>query len=348
MPWGLPSHATICRIRHQDVVVVSGGVVRPCHVDMIRVCIVNRDRWAREDVAVVAAVESAEPINRLAGSGVGGVAYLAAGEVGECAHRSREYAGSPSPCYLGRRAGAGVELVDPNVRSTAVPARHIHHVQEPVVASPHSDPGKVGAGLEGERGRPVIGRGGGGVAVRGAGDIGYPVHKLSEGHIDAVAVSEARVDPVSGDVFLIDATSSPARVRAYRGIDQVGGGEGLAVIRGAGRFHAVAVGRTVTSEKSCGIKCHALPDRERAITVTEAEAAKGREGVAAVVRRDEPTLLGDHYVRAVVRDCNLELAVGSEVVKPDGREDGRVAADGECSDSPTGVSGVVTGIVVLP
>ena len=131
---------------------------------MVRVGVVDSDRWARENVAVVAAVKSAKPVH-----------YLAAGEVGECAHCERKAAGSPR--HLRPRSGARIELVDPDV-----PTISIYHVQESVLT--HSHPRKVRAALQWKPGRPSR------AAVWGACDIGLcatPALAVPECHVDGIA-----------------------------------------------------------------------------------------------------------------------------------------------------------------
>src|SRR4029450_2955793 len=133
-------------------------------------------------------------------------------------------------------------------------------------------------------------------------------------------------------MFLIDATGSATRVRTNHGIDQ--GAKALAVIRRGGYLDAVVVGRTSGGTRSPKtgkrgvIKVSALSERERAITITDREGTRERKALAAVVRGDESTLLGDHNVRAIVGDCNLQLAVVSEIVQSQRRKDRRLGTGG--------------------
>src|SRR5207248_8982611 len=71
-----------------------------------------------------------------------------------------------------------------------------------------------------------------------------------------------------------------------------------------------------------------LPECERAITVADWEIATEREGLAAVVRCDEATLLANLDVRAIVGVCDLEFAVVTQVVKLHRREDRRAGTGG--------------------
>src|SRR5262249_18810668 len=160
---------------------------------------VDGDRGARENVAVIAAVKSGKSrVHRR-------VPLFAVRGGGESAHRDRGKGIRPRP--LGCWGGGGGGLFGSGGVWGASP--RVHDVQEAV--APHGRPGKVGAALEREPRGPCIGRAAGGVAVGGAGDIGvFPAAQISEGHIDAVATAETRVESVGGNVFLIDATCSGA------------------------------------------------------------------------------------------------------------------------------------------
>src|SRR4029077_5697417 len=226
---------------------------------MVRICVVHGNRWTRENVSVVAAVKSGEPIH-----------YPAACYVVESAHCKRKPAGSSR--HLGSRGGAGIELVDPDV-----PPVPIYYVEESV--APHGDPRKVGTTLKREPGRPSR------PTVRRASDIGAPA-QISEGHINGIA-PRCRIDPVSSDVFLVGATSARARVGTHHGVNQ--SAECLAIGRGGGYFHAVAVGRTRRGTRAsetrqcCVVKVPALSEPERAVTVIDWKGTRERKGLAAVV-----------------------------------------------------------------
>ncbi len=231
---------------------------------MVRVRVVHSHGRTREEVPVIAPVETGKPIG-----------HLAAGNGGECAHRLRESAGGPR--HHRRIGAAGVVFVDPEVATAP-----IHYIERPV--TPHRDAGEVGITLQRELRRP------GGAAVQGAGDTGIcsaPALALSKGHVDKVLAAPRGVDTVGGNVFLVDAASSATRVRTHSGVGQRA--ERPTVGRGRGDFRAVAVGRTdsgTTAPETAECRVIEAPtgsEGNGAITIPNGEASVERKRLPAIV-----------------------------------------------------------------